>query len=407
MTNVALDPLAHPVESGQPLANHDRCAQEQVQIIGRIQSHGLLFALSEPDLIVRQVSANVSTELGIPLEDVLGCSFGIVLGGRQFETFQSQLLDGSLIAATPVRLPVRNGILETHCIAHRQHEALIVELEFLAGVRPLGTLNIDAHIRLPLSRLEAASDIPELTRLAASEVRRLSGFDRVMVYRFDEQWNGEVIAEAMGDSPVSYYGLRFPASDIPPQVRRLFLLNPLRTIADVASAPVSVVPEIWPGSGPLTGKALDLTNSILRSASPVHVEYLRNMAVQSSMTVSIIVGNRLWGMIACHGPAAHRVDHSTRSVCRLIAQTLASQLALRTEKDVLQLRSESRQLLDEYVKCINASVAEAEHLHAPLLLELFDADGLVSQNDGVVSPELCTQPAVPSDDCARLVTARE
>ncbi len=385
MTNVALDPLAHSVEGDQPLANHDRCAQEQVQIIGRIQSHGLLFALSEPDLIVRQVSANVSIELGIAPEDVLGYSFGIVLGARQFETFQSQLLDGSLIAATPVRLRARNGILETHCIAHRQHEALIVELEFLAGAHSLGTLNIDAHIRIPLLRLEAASDIPELSRLAASEIRKLSGFDRVMVYRFDEHWNGEVIAEAMGDSPVSYYGLRFPASDIPPQVRRLFLLNPLRTIADVASAPAPVVPEIWPDSGPLTGKPLDLTNSILRSASPVHIEYLRNMAVKSSMTVSIIVGNRLWGMIACHGSAPHRVDHSTRSVCRLIAQTLASQLALRTENDVLQLRTKSRQLLDEYVKCINASVAEAEHLHAPRLLELFDADGLVSQNNGVVS----------------------
>ena len=233
------------------------------------------------------------------------------------------------------------------------------------------------------ARMETASDISELARLAASEVRTLSGFDRVMIYRFDDQWNGEVIAEAMGVSPVSYYGLHFPATDIPPQVRRLFLMNPLRTIADVASAPVPIIPEI--DLGPLTGKPLDLTNSVLRSASPIHLEYLRNMDVQSSMTVSIIVGNRLWGMIACHRPAPHRVDHSTRSVCELIAQTLASQVALRTENGVLQLRSKSRQLLDEYVKCINASVAEAEHLHAPRLLELFDADGLVSQNDGVVS----------------------
>jgi light-regulated signal transduction histidine kinase (bacteriophytochrome)/CheY-like chemotaxis protein len=381
MTNFTLDPLAPSVESDQPLTNHDGCAQEQVQIIGHIQSHGLLFALSEPDLIVRQVSANVSTELGIPPEDVLGRSFGMVLGAQQFEAFQSQLLDGSLIAGTPLRLSVRNGILETHCIAHRQHEVLIVELEFLAGARSLGTINIDDHVRIPLSRLETASDISELSRLAASEVRRLSGFGRVMIYRFDEEWNGEVIAEEMGDSTVSYYGLHFPATDIPPQVRRLFLLNPLRTIADVASAPVPIVPAI----GPLTGKALDLTNSALRSASPVHLEYLRNMDVQSSMTVSIIVEHRLWGMIACHDPAPYRIDHSTRSVCRLIAQTLASQVALRTENSVLQLHSKSRQLFDEYVKEINPAAAGTEHLHAALLLELFDADGLVSQSDGVVS----------------------
>jgi light-regulated signal transduction histidine kinase (bacteriophytochrome)/CheY-like chemotaxis protein len=381
MADTILEPFTPSVENGRPLLSHDRCAQEQVQIIGRIQSYGLLFALSEPDLIVRQVSANVSTVLGIPPEHVLGRSFGTVVGAQQFETFQSQLLGGPLIATTPVRLQVRNAMLDAICIAHRQHEVLIVELELLAGARSLGTFNIDTHIHIPLARLVAASDMPELSRRAADEVRMLSGFDRVMIYRFDEDWNGEVIAEAMGDSPVSYYGLRFPASDIPPQARRLFLLNPLRTIAAVDSATVPIIPEIEP----LTGKALDLTNSLLRSASPIHLEYLRNMAVQSSMTVSIIVGNRLWGMIACHGSVPHRVDHATRSICELIAQTLASQVALRTENAVLQLRSKSRQLLDEYVKVINAAVAETEHLHAARLLELFDADGLVSRNDGVVS----------------------
>jgi light-regulated signal transduction histidine kinase (bacteriophytochrome)/CheY-like chemotaxis protein len=381
MAEATLDPLSLSVENEWPLSNHDRCAQEQVQLIGRIQSHGLLFALSESDLFVRQVSANVSTVLGIPPEDVLGRSFRDVLGGQQFETFQSQLLDGPLIPAMPVRLPLGSSVLDMHCIAHRQHEVLIVELEFLKGARSLGTLDIDAHIRIPLARLATASNVLELAQFAANKVRRLSGFDRVMIYRFDEQWNGEVIAEAMGASPVSYYGLHFPATDIPPQVRRLFLLNPLRTIADVASAPVPIIPEI----GLFTGEALDLTNSVLRSASPIHLEYLRNMDVRSSMTVSIIVENRLWGMIACHDPAPHRVDYPTRSVCELIAQTLASQVALRTENAALQLRVKSRRLLDEYLGRVKAAVPGAEYLHAPLLLELFDADGLVSQSDGVVS----------------------
>jgi light-regulated signal transduction histidine kinase (bacteriophytochrome)/CheY-like chemotaxis protein len=381
MVDTLIEPPKFSAENDRPLPSHDRCAQEQVQIIGRIQSHGLLFALSEPDLVVRQVSANVLTELGIPPENILGRSFRHVLGDQQFETFQSQVLDGPLTGATVVRLPGRNSTLEMHCIAHRQTEVLIVELEFLEGALSFGTFNIDAHIRIPLARLATASSISELARLAATEVRRLSGFDRVMIYRFDDQWNGEVIAEAMGVSPVSYSGLHFPATDIPPQVRRLFLLNPLRTIADVDSVPVPIVPEI----GPLTGKALDLTNSVLRSASPIHLEYLRHMDVQSSMTVSIIVGQRLWGMIACHSPTPHRIDHATRSICELIAQTLASQVASRTENGVLQLRSKCRQLLDEYVKCINASVAEAEHLHAPRLLELFDAEGLISLNDGVIT----------------------
>jgi light-regulated signal transduction histidine kinase (bacteriophytochrome)/CheY-like chemotaxis protein len=382
MIEATLDPPSLSPESDRPLSIHDRCAQEQVQIIGRIQSHGLLFALSEPDLIVRQVSANVSTVLGIRPEEVLGRSIRNVLGAEQFETFQSQLLDGPLIPAMPVRLPVGNSMLETYCIAHRQQEVLIVEFEFLEGARSLRTLDIDAHIRIPLARLATAADVLELAQFAANKVRRLSGFERAMIYRFDEQWNGEVIAEAVGtDLPISYHGLHFPATDIPPQVRRLFLLNPLRTIADVASVAVPIIPEI----GPLTGKALDLTNSLLRSASPIHLDYLRNMDVQSSMTVSIIVENRLWGIVACHHTAPHRVDHSTRSICELIAQTLASQVALRTENGVLQLRLKSHRLLDEYLVRVKAAVPGTEHIHAPLILEAFDADGLVLQTDGVVS----------------------
>jgi light-regulated signal transduction histidine kinase (bacteriophytochrome) len=204
-----------------------------------------------------------------------------------------------------------------------------------------------------------------------------------MVYRFDEEWNGEVVAEAMGPSPVSYFGLRFPASDIPPQVRRLFLTNPLRAIADVHSMPVPVIPEI----GPVTGRPLDLTRSVLRSASPIHLEYLRNMGVASSLTVSILVEQRLWGMIACHDTAPRRLDHSTRSVCELIGQILASQLALRIDNAALQTRLTSRKMLAGYMSSIEASksFADAEHLQSPRLLHLFDADGLVSRIDGLVA----------------------
>ena len=163
-------------------------------------------------------------------------------------------------------------------------------------------------------------------------MRRLTGFDRVMIYRFDAEWNGEVIAEAASASPVSYLALRFPASDIPAQVRQLFLLNPLRAIADIDATAVPVVPDV----GPLTGRPLDLMRSFLRSSSRIHLEYLRNMGVQSSLTVSIIVGARLWGMITCHHTAPRRLDWSTRSVCELIGRTLALLVALRMDNAALR-----------------------------------------------------------------------
>ena len=365
------------------IADLDRCAQEQIQIIGQIQPHGLLFALSEPELIVQQVSANISAFLGISPESVLDRPFEIVLGAQLFEVFNPQIRSDAGLAAPSFHIPQRGSAVEVRCIAHRQDGVLIVELEPTEGAHSLTPLDFDAHIRLPLSRMRAASDILELARVAASETRELSGFDRVMVYRFDKDWNGEVIAESVGGSPVSYFGLRFPASDIPAQVRQLFLLNVLRAIVDVDATPAPIIPAM----SPLTGKALDLTYSALRSASPIHLEYLRNMGVQSSLTVSIIVDGRLWGMIACHDSKAHRLAASTRSVCELIGQTLAAQVALRTDNSALQARLTARALLDNLAARIETSepLVEAAQSEGALLLNLFDADGLVSRIDGVIS----------------------
>ena len=361
----------------------DRCAQEQVQIIGQIQPHGLLFALSEPDLVVRQVSANISAFLGMSPESVLDRPFESVLGAQLFEAFHAQLTSDAGSSVASFHIPQRGSAVEAQCIAHRQDGVLIVELEPIEGAHSLAPLDFDAHIQLPLSRMRAASDVLELARVAASEVRRLSGFDRVMVYRFDENWNGEVIAEAVGHSPVSYFGLRFPAGDIPPQVRQLFLLNVIRAIVDVDATPAPIIP----GMSPLTGKALDLTYSALRSASLIHLEYLRNMGVQSSLTVSIIVEGRLWGMIACHDPKAHRLARSTRSVCELIGQTLAAQVALRADSAALQTRLTARELLDNVVAKMETaeSLVEAAQSEGTPLLNLFDADGLVFRIDGVLS----------------------
>jgi diguanylate cyclase (GGDEF)-like protein len=370
-------------EETSTVTSHEQCAREQVHLLGHIQPHGLLFALSEPDLVVRHVSANIPAVLGISPEKLLGGSFQAVLQTRQFESFQYQALSGEPLGATLVSLQAGKRTLEMQSMAHRQDGALIVEMEPVGGAYSPRSLDIDAHLRFPLIRMEGASCIVELCQLAAIEIRRLSGFDRVMVYRFDAEANGEVIAEVVGDSLVSYLNLRFPASDIPPQVRPLFLINPLRMIADVSAAPVPVVPSI----GPSTGRPLDLTCSLLRSAASVHLEYLRNMDVQSSLTISIVVDGRLWGMIACHHPTPRWVDRSTRSVCGLLGQTLASQVNLRTDNLALQARLTSRKLLEECMGSIEAaeSLFAAGCFPGTAVLELLDADGIVSRIDDVVS----------------------
>ncbi|MGA2539093.1 MAG: GAF domain-containing protein, partial [Terracidiphilus sp.] len=366
------------------LPNLAECAREPIQIIGHIQPHGLLFALSEPDLIVRQVSTNVSTLLGMSPDTLLGCSIDRVLGRQQFETFRAQVLNNEPLSAKLLRLPANGQAIEMHCVAHRHDGVLVVELDLAHGTHSLEPLELDSHIQIPLGRMEGATDILQLFRLAAEEIRRLSGFDRVMVYRFDEGWNGEVIAEAVGAAlPVLYLGSHFPESDIPAQARQLFLMNPSRSIADVAAKPVPIIPEI----GPLTGKPLDLTRSCLRSAAPIHLKYLRNMAVQSSMTLSIVVNHQLWGLMACHGAGPHRLDHPTRSVCELMVQIFASQVALRIDNVALQTRLTSRRTLEKYMAAVETSesLARNGHFQGVELLDLLAADGLVSRVDGVTS----------------------
>jgi light-regulated signal transduction histidine kinase (bacteriophytochrome) len=191
-------------------------------------------------------------------------------------------------------------------------------------------------------------------------------------------------------SHISYLGLHFPASDIPEQARRLFLSNPLRSIADVDAVPVPIVPEF----DPETGAALDMTHAFLRSASPIHIEYLQNIGVGSSLSVSIVVDERLWGLVACHHQTPRPMDCSIRSLCELIGRSLALQLALREATAARFARSISRARIDDFIVRSEAAdgPVDAASLHAGGFLELFDADGMISRLGGVVSFEGVTVP---------------
>ena len=365
-----------------PLLDTSECAREPIQVIGHIQPHGLLFALSDPDLIVRQVSANVSTVIGLPPGLLMGSSIETVLGAHQFEKFRSQVSSNQPIPTELLHVQANGRQIDAHCLAHRYGGQLILELDFVEGTHSLEPLKLDGHIRIPLTCMEQTADLVELFHLAAEEIRRLSGFDRVMIYRFDRDWNGEVTAEATGSLPVLYLGSRFPESDIPAQARQLFLLNRSRAIADIDAKPIPIVPEI----GPVTGRPLDLTRSYLRAAAPIHLKYLRNMAVQSSMTLSIVVNHQLWGLVACHSAGPHRLDRTTRSVCELIVQVFATQVTLLTDYAALQSRLTSRKAVERHIEAVEAaeSLAEAWQATGVQLLDLLAADGLVASFAGSI-----------------------
>ena len=196
------------------------------------------------------------------------------------------------------------------------------------------------------------------------------------VYRFDEEWNGEVIAEAKRADLNPFLGLHYPASDIPAQARRLYTINWIRLIADVAYRPVPMVPVFDPDSG----DPLDLSFSTLRSVSPMHLEYLTNMGVTASMSVSLIVEGRLWGLVACHhysGP--HRPAQEVRATAEFLAQVTSRMLGERERAEQRDAMLRDRDRLGRLTSALAAADGRfletfADH---PAALSMVDATGLV------------------------------
>jgi chemotaxis family two-component system sensor kinase Cph1 len=218
------------------------------------------------------------------------------------------------------------GNVDVDVVVHRADALLVTEWEPVPGAEQTAAW----HRRVPsvLQRLSATATLDELTEALAAAVRTLTGFDRVMVYRFDADWNGEVVAEDRREDLEPFLGLRYPASDIPAQARALYATNWLRLIPDATYRPVPLEPD----RNPLTGTPLDLSGSMLRSVSPVHLEYLRNMGVVASMSVSLIDGGQLWGLIACHhysGP--HRPSYTDRAAAEFLGRTASLLLPTKVE----------------------------------------------------------------------------
>ena len=298
----------------------DNCANEPIRSPGAIQPHGVLLALREPDLVVEMASANAAELFG---HEVLGADIDDLLGEVAADWLRK--VDHGLVSSPSLRVRFRDG--EIDLIAHRAGALLITEWEPVAA----GPQSDQAwHSRLPqvLQRLSTADTLADLVASLVTDVRALTAFDRVMIYRFDPQWNGEVIAEDRRDDLEPFLGLHYPAADIPAQARALYEHNWLRLIPDATYASVSLTPALNPSDG----LPWDLSAAVLRSVSPVHLEYLANMGVKASMSVSLLDRGRLWGLIACHhyqGP--HRPAYNDRTVAEFLGRTASVLLASKTE----------------------------------------------------------------------------
>lgn len=378
------------------------CDREPIHVPGAIQPHGVLLALDEA-LRPVVVSSNVGELLGTSREEALGADLERLLGEDAARQVRIRVEEWAprepLILVLPRELGGSLGGSEVDLSLHRSGDLVVLEVETLG--RPRSTLLSYQSARAAMARLASWHRVDGLLSQLAVEIRSLTGFDRVMVYRFDRNWNGEVVAEERREDLNAYLGLHYPATDIPAQARRLYTINWTRLIADVDYQPVHLHPVLVPG----TGEPLDLTHSTLRSVSPIHLEYLENMGVTSSMSISIVIDGQLWGLVACHHYAGpHRPSQDARSAAEFLGQVASAQIAEleRAEAREDALSSQGR------VNRITARVSASEQspvervVADPELLELCRATGVaVCYNDKVT-----TRGQVPDEAAIRRIAQR-
>ncbi len=345
------------------------CDREPIHLPGSVQPHGALLAVSGPEFRVLQASDNVAAFLGRPAAEAVGRPLTDLLGAEAFDPareFARVPAAGEPVLVGAVRARGR----ALNALAHRSDGAVVLELEPTAegGAAVTALHPIVAGF---IARVQGAAEAGELARLAAAEVRRATGFDRALVYRFDPDGTGVVVAEDGTGRLPSYQDHRFPASDIPTQARALYRHNRLRLIPDASYRPARLVPE----ANPLTGRPLDLSYAALRGVSPVHLEYMRNMGTAASMSVSVLRDGGLWGLVACHHREPWAVPFEARTACDLIAQVFALQVAAR-ERAADAVRAVLTRLL--------AHMAGAEEFGAGLLARPEDLLGFVAAGGAAV-----------------------
>ncbi|RIV18755.1 GAF domain-containing protein [Fibrisoma montanum] len=357
--------------------NITSCEQEPIHILGHVQSHGYLVAIKPETYTIVHASANVADLVGQSVSELLGQSLDTLLAKTDLPVNNlKELLNvgrrsGSWDTINPHQVRIGGRLL--NLIIHEHDDLLLLEWE------PAGdTSNMSYNQRLiaeALNEVQSSRQLTDLLQNTARRVKEIIGFDRVMVYRFGSDWHGQVIAEEKEPHLEPFLGLHYPASDIPRQARELYKINLVRLIADAGSTPSAILssPEL------AENRPLDLTHSTLRAVSPVHIEYLKNMGVQASMSISLLYRGELWGLMSCHHYSPRFVDFSARQSARFVSQLLSAALEFRRDAEdqhLLQQSRESGQQLHEQLLA-DDDVVRALTKRQITALDLNSATGLV------------------------------
>lgn len=360
-------------ESNESIVDLETCAREPIHIPGAIQPHGVLLVLKEPELTIVQASENTKLFFGEAADQLIGEKLDRLLTKEQVDGIRAALVSGDPAESNPLQLGFTgmHGSMALDGVLHQHDGFAILEFEPAMSEGSANFVNFYKAVSKTTGRLQSALTLQTLLDEAATGVRQMTGFDRVMIYRFADGGEGEVIAESKAETVDPYFGLRYPASDIPEQARRLYTVSLIRCIPTVKYKPVPLVPSI----NITTHRPTDLSHAGLRSVSPIHCEYLQNMGVAASMSVSIVRNGKLWGLVACHHSAPKSVPYETRKACSFIGQIVSGEIGRREAEEDTSYNSQATSIQAKFLELIRSSGHPLAELvnWAPNLLDLVPA----------------------------------
>lgn len=363
-----------PVVGSTGRLDLDACAAEPIRVPGAIQPHGALLAADLVDGAILQASANLARVLDLADPPRTLVELG---GERLVSELRAWARDeeGGFLRVLPI------GERPMQVTAHRGDQGVLVELE-PPPRRESDTLEaLYPRLRRFIDQIDGG-DVASLAAATVREVRALTGFNRVLLYSFDASGDGTVLAEDGDGVLPSYLDLRFPASDIPEQARALYRLSRLRLIPD-ANYQAS---PIEPAASPVDGKALDLSAAALRSVSPIHLQYMRNMGTLASMSISILVDGQLWGLISGHSALPHLVNPQIRTACDFLGQIVSLQISARIRAEHAAAEVAAKRLETELLTRLaeESDFGDGLARHPDLWMNLVEAQGAAVVRGGVV-----------------------
>ncbi|NEO85719.1 MAG: GAF domain-containing protein [Spirulina sp. SIO3F2] len=351
--------------------------QPTIYNLTKVQPHGVLFVLQEPDLTILQVSYNTQYLLGVAPEKVLNRKLDEILDSFQVDQIRSGLKNEVLDVLNPQKIWIRrqgDDYSVFDAVFHRTADHLLVmECEPAVEQENIPFLSFYHLAKTSINRLDGTANLSDFCQVIVQEVRKMTGFDRVMLYRFDEDHHGEVMAEDKVEELESYLGLHFPESDIPAPARQLFLSNWIRIIPDATAEPVDLYPSVNPNSG----KPTDLTLSVLRSPFACHLDYLHNMKVGASLTISLMKDQELWGLIACHHRTPKLIPYELRKACEFLGRVVFTEISTQEEEADYQYQVKLARVQSVLIERMSKAENFIQGLvsHPTQLLELANATG--------------------------------